>query len=95
MLTFANFKQRVSIKLDRGEVTIKCDVVWFTFLTLKLLTGQFGSMLATELINIVTNNYTKMLQPHFVNSSMYWGYQLNHSNLDSNSKNQWFFQLHD
>ena len=61
MLTFANFQQRLSIKLNRGEVVIKCDVVWRTFLTLKLLTGQLGSMLVGEFINRVTNNYTKML----------------------------------
>ncbi len=52
-------------------------------------------MLATELINTVTNNYTKMLQPHFVNSSMYRRYQLNHSNLKANAQNQWLFELHD
>ncbi len=94
MLTFAHFQQRLSIKLNRGEVIIKCDVIWLTFLTLKLLTGQFGSMLVGELINTVTNNYAKMLHSHFINSSMYWRYQLNHSNLKSNAQNQWFFELH-
>jgi pyrimidine operon attenuation protein/uracil phosphoribosyltransferase len=95
MLTFANFQQRVSVKLDRGEIIVKCDVVWLTFLTLKLLTGQCGAMLAGELINGVTNYYTKMLHSHFVNTSMYRGYQLNHPNLKSNAQNQWLFELHD
>ena len=95
MLTFAYFQQWVSIELDRGEVMIKCDVVGLTFLTLKLLTGQFGAMLAGELINRVTNNHTKMLHSHFVDSSMYWRYQLDHPNLKSNAQNQWLFELHD
>jgi len=50
MLTLANFQQRIFIKLDRGEVIIKCDVVRLTFLTLKLLTGQCRAMLAGELM---------------------------------------------
>jgi len=95
MLTLANLQQRVSIELDHGEIIIKCDVVWLTFLTLKLLAGQCGAMLAGELITRVTNYYTKMLHSHFVNSSMYWGYQLNHSNPRSIAENQRFFELHD
>ena len=51
MLAFANSQQRVSVEFNRGEVIIKCDVVWLTFFTLKLLPGQFGAMLVGELIN--------------------------------------------
>ena len=95
MLTLANLQQRLSIELDRGEVFIKCNVVRLAFLTLKLLTGQFGAMLEGELINRVANNHAKMLHSHFVNTSMNWGYQLNHPNLESSAQNQWLFKLHD
>ena len=91
MLAFTNFQQGVSVKLHCGEVIKKRDVVWLTFLALKLLTGQCESMLSGEFINRVTNDYTEMLHSHFVNTPVYWGYQLNHINLKFAAQDQWFF----
>ena len=55
MLAFANFQQRVPVKLDHGEVIEKGDVVRLTFLALKLLASQRAAMFPGELINGVTN----------------------------------------
>jgi hypothetical protein len=87
MLTRANLQQRYSVKLDHREVIEKRNVVWLTFLTLKLLTSQHVTVLAGELINGVSNHYADMLHSHFVYTSRHWGYQLSHLRRKSGAQN--------
>jgi hypothetical protein len=87
MLTRANLQQRFFVKLDHREVIEKRNVVWLTFLTLKLLTSQHVAVRAGELINGVSNHYAEMLHSHFVNTSVHWGYQLNHLRRKSSAQN--------
>jgi len=41
----------------------------------------------TEFINRVADDYTEMLHSHLVNTPMYRGYQLNHTNLEIRTQN--------
>ena len=79
VLALANFEQWDSVEFDHCEVLEKRYVVGLAFRTLKLLASQRGAVPYGEIINRLPNDYTHVLQPHLVNTPMYWGYQLNHA----------------
>jgi hypothetical protein len=95
VLALADFEQRASIEFDHCEVLKKRYVVGLAFHALKLLAGQRGAMLDREFINRISDDYTNMFQLHFVNTPMYWRYQLNHTSFNFSAQSQWLFKLHD
>jgi hypothetical protein len=95
VLALADFEQRASIEFDHCEVLKKRYVVGLAFHALKLLAGQRGAVLDREFINRISNDHTNMFQLHFVNTPMYWRYQLNHTSFNFGAQSQWLVKLHD